>query len=76
MNAQDRKQLCKLIDSLEDISMAIQAMRDNEEEKYYNLPDSLQESERGVEMSDAIEELDSATSTLDDLIDSLKILAY
>jgi predicted outer membrane protein len=44
----------------------IDVLRDEEEEAYENLPESIQESERGETMTDAIGNLEDAISTLED----------
>ena len=46
--------------------------KDEEEECYYNLPDAIQESERGEAMQDAISQLDDAYNSLDDVISYLE----
>ena len=38
MNAQRRKEIGKYIDSLEEIKNKLESMKDNEEEKYDNMP--------------------------------------
>ncbi|MBQ2395421.1 MAG: hypothetical protein II304_00075 [Bacteroidales bacterium] len=65
MNKETRKQLSKLrdkVDSLKsqllDLSEQVQEIRDEEDEKYYNLPDSLQESKVGKTIMEGEESLD------------------
>lgn len=72
MNAQRRKAINKLLDQIEDIQSCIEMYRDEEEECYYNLPDVIQESERGEAMQDAISQLDDAYNSLDDVISYLE----
>ena len=45
-------------------------MRDEEEEKFDNLPEGLQKSKRGEAMQEAIEQLETACDNLDEAIDS------
>lgn len=72
MNAQGRKEIAKHIASLENIKGILDSMKDDEEMKYDNMPEGLQESERGEQIQEAIEALDNAVSSLDDAIDSLR----
>lgn len=72
MNAQRRKAISKLIEKIEGIQQDIEMYKDEEEECYYNLPDSIQESERGETMQDAISQLDDAYNSLDDVISYLE----
>lgn len=65
MNKETRKQLSKLrdkVDSLKsqllDFSEQAQEIRDEEDEKYNNLPDSLQESKVGKSIMEGVESLD------------------
>ena len=59
------------IDSLEDIKQNIESMLDEENEKYDNMPEGLQESERGEAIQNAIDNLESASDAIGDAIDYL-----
>ena len=72
MNAQRRKAISKLIEQIEGIQADIEMYKDEEEECYYNLPEGIQESERGEAMRDAISQLDDAYNSLDDVISYLE----
>lgn len=71
MNAKQRKELQGYVESLEEIKCAIEEMRDDEECKFDNMPEGLQESERGEAMHEAIDNLESASSSLEEAIDYL-----
>jgi hypothetical protein len=71
MNKQNRKKLQGYVESLEEIKCAIEEMRDDEECKFDNMPEGLQESERGETMQESIENLESASSSLEEAIDYL-----
>ena len=71
MNKQNRKKLQGYVESLEEIKSAIEEMRDDEECKFDNMPEGLQESERGDAMQEAIENLESASSSMEEAIDYL-----
>lgn len=47
MNNKRRKELKEIIELIDQARLRLEAVADEEEEAYYNLPDSLQESERG-----------------------------
>lgn len=71
MNAKQRKELQGYIDSLEETKCAIEKMMENEQSKLDNMPEGLQESERGEAMQEAIDNLESASSSLEEAIDYL-----
>jgi uncharacterized coiled-coil DUF342 family protein len=86
MNKETRKKLSKLrddVDSLKsqllDFSEQVQEIRDEEDGKYYNLPDSLQESKVGKSIMEGVESLDEiiynfeqVESEFDTLLDSFE----
>lgn len=51
---------------IEEIKEDLQSVLDEEEEAYENLPESLQESERGQQMQEYIEALEAAVDSLDE----------
>ena len=85
MNANRRKTLGQVIDQIEalknlmenfkadieSIRETIDAERDNEQEAFDNLPEGLQQAERGQTMEQAVEYLDTASSVITDLFDAL-----
>jgi uncharacterized phage infection (PIP) family protein YhgE len=60
---------------LEEAQADLTAVKDDEQEAYDNLSDSLKESERGQASSDAIDELDNALSELADIVSAFEDLA-
>lgn len=72
MNDKNRKQIQKWIDNLEEIKTGIEKMVFEETEKYDNMPESLQETERGESIQEAIENLDSSTMSIDESIEYLQ----
>ena len=46
--------------------------KDEEEEAFDNLPESLQESERGMTMQDNVDNLDTAVTSLEEAKDALE----
>lgn len=72
MNAQRRKQLERIIDKLDALNAEIESIRDDEQNAYDNMPESLQDSDRGERMTTIIDYIDDATSSLGDVIDYLE----
>lgn len=71
MNKQNRRDLQGYVYSLDEIKCAIEEMQEDETEKLDNMPEGLQESERGEAMQEAIDNLESASSSLEEAIDYL-----
>lgn len=71
MNKQRRKWLEDTIAKLEENKSEIESIEQEEREAYDNLPESIQESERGESMLENADELEQAASDLDDLISNL-----
>lgn len=71
MNKIRRKELEGIVAALEDIRESIDFILYDEQEAYDNLPESLQESERGEAMETAIDAMGDAESMLEDVISYL-----
>lgn len=67
MNKSRRKRLSEIADELENLYQDLDAVASEEREAYDNLPESLQESDRGCAMEEAADELDDICSELDEL---------
>lgn len=72
MNAQGRKEIAKYIATLEEIKDKLESMQEDEQDKFDNMPEGLQESERGEAMQEAIDAIETACGSLDDAIDTLQ----
>lgn len=72
MNATRRKQLEKIADKIDELNAELESLRDDEQNAYDNMPESLQDSERGERMTTIIDYLDDATSSLSDTIDYIE----
>lgn len=55
MNRQRRTELKAVLEALEELRSQIEDIYDREEEAYENMPESLQESERGETMSEGMD---------------------
>lgn len=73
MNKLRRKELSRIIEKLErlealrlEIKDELEAILEEEQEAFDNLPESLQESERGQQMQAYIDAIDGALDALDE----------
>lgn len=65
MNKQRRKEICKAVSLLGAARCILEDVKSDEEDALYNMPESLQESERGEAMSEAVD-------TLGEIVDMLE----
>ena len=68
MNKQRRKKLAEASSLIAQAQSIIEEVKDEEEEARYNLPESLQDSEKGEQMQEYIDALDEAYGQCDDLM--------
>ena len=73
MNKIRKKELAKIIDLLSEAKERLESVRDEEEEAFDNLPENLQESERGQSMQNAIDAMNDILDSLD--LDDLEEIA-
>lgn len=71
MNAERRKQIDTIMSILENMRNNIESVRDSEEVAYDNLPESLQNSDKGEKSQAAMTAMDSAAMDIDNAIDNL-----
>ena len=71
MNRYRRSILKTIVESLSKISEDLRDVIDEETDAYENMPDNLKDGERGSSSSDAIDYLEDASSSLDDIIDTI-----
>lgn len=72
MNAERRKRIGKVWDVIEDLKNELEYIKEEEDEALDNLPESLQYGERGERMQSAIDNLDYAISSIEDVISYLQ----
>lgn len=72
MNKARRKKLQELLEQLVTIKDELDMVQEEEQEAFDNLPESLQYSERGQQMEQAIENMSSACDYLDDVISCIE----
>ena len=71
MNKENRKELEKAISLIEDAKQIIESIKDDEQDKFDNLPEGLQQSERGEKFEENVSVLDDALSQLEEVIDNI-----
>ena len=72
MNKSRRKQIQEALSLIEKAYDLLTDAKDEEEEAFDNLPESLQESERGMTMQDNVDNLDTAVTSLEEAKDALE----
>ena len=72
MNKARRKAIEEIIAQLDEQKEAIEAVQEEEQEAYDNLPESIQYTERGEAISENADDLEQAASDLDDVISNLQ----
>ncbi len=72
MNKQRRSRLQKVIDQLEDLKAEVASICEEEQEAYDNMPEGLQDAERGQQIYENISNLEDREGDFDDLISNLE----
>lgn len=72
MNSKRRKEIGECHDALGSIMNKLLNIMTEEEEAFNNLPEGLQQSERGEKMQNAIDTLDSVADSLMSIIEELE----
>ena len=71
MNKNNRKDLEKAIQLLQEAQSIIENIASEEREKYDNLTEGLQQTERGMKYEETADELESVVSDIENSIDSI-----
>ena len=72
MNKTRRNQLKEAIKLLEHAMSVISAMADEEQEAFDNMPENLQDGERGEQMQDYISSLEDMSFSIEELMTDLE----
>ena len=72
MNKNRRERITNIQNNLSKIRNEIDFIKDEECDCYSNLPENLQESDRGISMEDAIDYIDDALTDLDEVVENLE----
>ena len=71
MNNKRRKTIALVINSLENLSADWEDVAQEESDAYENMPESIQQSDRGSNIEDNIYDLEDCISQINDVIDTL-----
>ena len=82
MNKKRRQEISRIVtkieeivlnakEKLEELQSDIESIRDEESDCYENLPEGIMYSERGEAMEQAVDNLDNAASSIEELIDAM-----
>lgn len=72
MNKERRKRLQKVIDKLEELGEELHDICSEEEDAYDNMPEGLQQADRGQQMYENIDEISDMECELNDWISRLQ----
>ncbi len=72
MNKNDRKQLQKAVDLINEARTIVEDVKYSEEEKYENLSEGLKCSEKGEKFTENVDELDSVVSSMEDVCSDIE----
>lgn len=72
MNNNRRKQISALLAQLNEIRDSVEQLQGEEQEGFDNLPEGLQQSEKGHSMEQAAEQLGSALESVDEALQALE----
>ena len=75
MNGNRRKRIAIIVNGLNVLLDDIQSLLEEEQNAFDALPESLQEAERGEAMQEAIDNLDAASSSVEEAVESLESAA-
>jgi len=76
MNKLDRKNLEQAIALLNDAKSIIEDIASQERDKYDNLSEGLQQSDRGQAMEENADDLESINDEIDNVIDAIENVIY
>lgn len=71
MNKTRRKQLAEIAEQLESLKGSIELLQEEEQDAFDNLPESLQQGEKGEAMEQAIENMGSAVEWIDETLSAI-----
>lgn len=74
MNNARRKAIMRIAEKLEDLKTEFEALRDEEQEAFDNMPESLQSSERGENMETVIYNMEEVLESLESAFDGMNEL--
>lgn len=74
MNNKRRKRIENILGQFQDLQTELTLLAEEEQDAFDNSPESIQESDRGMDMQENIDELNDVCYELDNLVDRLQEL--
>jgi len=71
MNAERRKEIARASAMIEEAKSILEQCRDDEEDYYSNMPDSIRDGEKGDKAQEAFEKLGEVVDSLDSAVSDL-----
>ena len=75
MNKTRRAALDVIVSRIEDVRSDLDALKDEEQDYYDNMPESLQGSEKGEQAEETVSTLEDVSNNLGDVIDQISNVA-
>ena len=72
MNKTRRKQLSEITEQLQGLRDLIEQLQEEEQEGFDNLPEGLQQGDRGQAMEQATEQMGTALDSIDEAVQALE----
>lgn len=72
MNKERRKRIMQLSEKLSEVRTSLESILNEEEDAFDNMPESLQETERGERMQEYIEIMKEAISNIEEIEGNLE----
>lgn len=72
MNNDRRKKLKQAVKMINEARDVVDGVMDEEQMAFDNLPEGLQEAEKGSEMEDNVSELESITEAIDEVVERIE----
>lgn len=74
MNNARRKAIAKIAEKLDDLKFEFEALKDEEQEAFDNMPEGIQSSERGEAMETIIYNMEEVLESLESAVDGMNSL--
>ena len=71
MNKSAKKQLSKLYDEIESLREKLEQIKDQQQETYDNMSERVQESERGETLYEALDNLETAHTLIEEALENI-----
>ncbi|HHF0811499.1 TPA: hypothetical protein ACPIDV_000484 [Pseudomonas aeruginosa] len=72
MNNARRKQLAEIVDQMQELRARLDELQSEEQEAFDNMPESLQQGEKGQQSEAAAERIGNAGDSLDEAINAIE----